>query len=120
MDAPKLARRLSRILASLGLLLLVIGLTYFASLVLTVQFGGPESRAAAYRELGLFLSGGTEWYRDARVYGAFSLVFALTSVLLGPHPFARVTIPVAAVIYAVVHLFGNQLRELMAGWARIQ
>lgn len=120
MDTGKLARRTSRFLASAGFVVLVVGITYFASLVLTVQFGEPESRAAAYRELGLFLSGtGQPWYGDSRVYGLASLVLALLSVLLGPHPLARITIPIAGILYGVVYFFGDDLREIMSRWARM-
>ena len=118
MDTSKLARRVSRYCASAGFLILIVGLTYFGFLVLTVQFGEGEARAAAYRELGLFLSGKQAWYQDARVYGAISLVLALLSVLLGPHPLARITIPVSALIYSVALVFGDQLREVMSEWAR--
>jgi hypothetical protein len=117
-DTAKLARRISRYCASAGFLILIVGLTYFTFLVLTVQFGADEARAAAYRELGLFLSGKQAWYQDARVYGALSLVLALFSVLLGPHPLARITIPVSALIYVVAIAFGDQIREVMSEWAR--
>lgn len=111
------SRRGASFLASASFLILIIGITYFAILVLSVHYGESENRAAAYRELGMFLSGQLEWYRDARVYGAASLVLALASLLCGVHPLARITLPVAGLAYAVLHLGGEQIRDLLYQWA---
>jgi len=111
-------RGVAALLASAGFVVLIVGVTYFAILVLATHFAAPEDRYAAFRELGLFLSGaGQPWFRDARVYGAVSLLLALASILFGPHPLARITLPVALLIYCVVHLYGNELRDLLLEWA---
>ncbi|MHC4449184.1 MAG: hypothetical protein ACYS0E_03430 [Planctomycetota bacterium] len=112
-----LARSLCTLFASLGFLVMVIGITYFALLVASVHFGDPETTARAYREIGLYLSGQQEWYRDARVYGASSLLCALVSLLFGVHPFARITIPVAGLAYLVLHLFGHEVFEAIRKFA---
>ena len=82
-------------LAAFGFVLLIVGVTYFAMLVLSVRYGGQGERASAYYELGKFLTGGLEWYKDARVYGAVALLSALVSLLFGVSPLARITLPVA-------------------------
>ena len=114
------ARAIATALASGGFLVLIIGVTYFAALALSIHWGGsPEDRAAAFRELGMFLSGSDElgWYQDARVYGAVSLLLALLSILFGVHPLARITLPVAGLAYVVLHVFGDQIRDLLTRWA---
>jgi len=111
------ARAVSTFFASLAFLLLVAAIVYFALLVLSVHYGGNESRARAYRELGLYLSGGLEWYRDARILGAASLLSALVSLLFGVHPFARITIPVAGLAYLTLHIFGDEIFALIREWA---
>jgi hypothetical protein len=115
----KIARNLSTFFGSLGFLILVAAITYFALLVLWVHYGAGERRAQAYRELGLYLSGGLEWYRDARILWAASLLSALFSLLCGPHPFARITIPIAGTIYLTLHLFGEEIFELIKHWALV-
>ncbi len=123
MDAAEVApavrrsRRLAALLASAAFLVLIAGISYFAILVFTVQATAGPERATAYREMGLFLNGQLEWYRDARVYGAGALLLALISLLFGVHPLARITLPVAGAAYVVVHLYGEQLRDLLARWA---
>ena len=111
------SRRVAAALASAAFLVLIAGISYFAILTLTVRSTAGPERATAYRELGLFLSGQLDWYRDARVYGAAALLLALLSLLFGVHPLARVTLPVAGAAYAVIHLYGEQLRDLLARWA---
>ena len=113
------SRSIATALASAAFLTMVIGISYFAILVLTTHYGDPERRYAAFRELGLFLSGegSLAWHQDARVYGSVTLLLALASLLFGVHPLARITLPVAAVIYVVVHLFGPQINELLIQWA---
>ena len=113
----RVARQISTLFASLGFLLLVAAITYFALLVLSVHYGEDESRARAYRELGLYLSGGLEWYRDARILGAGSLLAGLISLLFGVHPFARITIPVAGLAYLTLHIFGDEIFTLIKEWA---
>jgi len=112
-----LGRSLCTLFASLGFLILVVGITYFALLVASVHFGREETTVRAYREIGLYLSGKLEWYRDARVYGASSLLCALISLLFGVHPFARITIPVAGLAYLVLHLFGQEVFEAIRRFA---
>jgi len=113
----RLGRSLCTLFASLGFLIMVVGITYFALLVASVHFGDAETTARAYRELGLFLSGKLEWYRDARVYGAGSLLCALVSLLFGVHPFARITIPVAGLAWLVLHLFGQEVFDAIRRFA---
>jgi len=105
-------------LASVGFLVLVVGLAYFAMLVLAVHFADGEQRAASYYELARYLSGRLEWYQDARVYGAVSLLCALVSVLFGVHPLARVTIPIAGASYVFLQFYGEWVWELITSWAR--
>jgi len=112
-----IARSLCTLFASLGFLILVVGITYFALLVASVHFGDPDTTVRAYREIGLYLGGKLEWYRDARVYGASSLLCALISLLFGVHPFARITIPVAGLAYLVLHLFGQAVFEAIRNFA---
>ena len=114
------ARAVATALASGGFLVLIIGVTYFAALALSIHWGGPENRAVAFRELGMFLSGDLGWYADARVYGAVSLLLALVSILFGVHPLARITLPVAGLAYVVLqpYVLGDQIRELLTHWAR--
>ena len=89
-------RTVAAVLASLGFLILVVGVTYFGMLVLAVRFSEvPEERFTATAELGQFL--GTRdpdwaWYKDGRVYGGASLLLALISILFGVHKLARITI----------------------------
>jgi hypothetical protein len=113
----RLGQSLCTLFASLGFLIMVVGITYFALLVASVHFGDLETTARAYRELGLYLSGKLTWYRDARVYGAGSLLCALLSLLFGVHPFARITIPVAGLAWLILHLFGNQVFEAIRRFA---
>ncbi|MHC4730733.1 MAG: hypothetical protein ACYS6Z_09105 [Planctomycetota bacterium] len=114
-------RTVAAILASLGFLILVIGVTYFAILVLATRYSeAPEERFAAGHELGQFL--GTRdpewaWYKDARVYGGASLLFALTSILFGVHKLARITIVVSGLAYALLHIWGDAIREALNRWA---
>lgn len=112
-----IAQGIATTFASIGFLLLVAAITYFALLVLSVHYGENESRARAYRELGLYLSGGLEWYRDARILGAGSLLAGLISLLFGVHPFARITIPVAGLAYLTLHIFGDEIFALIREWA---
>jgi len=117
-DVRPQARRLATLFASLGFVVLVIGITYFAMLVLSARFGETGSRAAAYYELGKFLSGRLEWYRDARVYGAVSLLCALVSILFGTHKLARVTIPVAGGAFLVLQIWSEEIWAMLTTWAR--
>jgi hypothetical protein len=105
------------VLASAAFVVLIVGVTYFGILVYASHFAEGAERAAAYRELGMFLSGQLEWYRDARVYGAVSLLLALASVLCGVHPLARITLPVAGAAYVVLQFFGDHIRDLLHRWA---
>jgi hypothetical protein len=97
---------------------MIVGITYFAMLVLSVRFGDQGARAAAYYELGQFLTGEMEWYKDARIYGAVSLMAALTSLLFGVSPLARITIPVAGSCYVVLVFFGDTVGRLIETWAQ--
>ena len=112
------SRRLATFFASLGFVILVVGVTYFAMLVVAVQLGEEDERAASYYELGKFLSGRLEWYQDARVYGSVSLLCALVSILFGVHPLARVTIPISGLAYVILNFFGQGIWELITRWAR--
>jgi len=103
--------------ASLGFLVLVAAITYFALLVMSVEFGTGADQVRAYSELGEYLGGGLEWYRDARVLASISLLSALISLLFGVHPFARITIPVAGLTYLTLHLFNDQIIALIQNWA---
>ena len=117
--APVKPSRVATFLSSLGFVVLVIGLTYFAMLVLAVHYGDTvDERAASYYELGRYLSGRMGWYQDARVYGAASLVCALVSLLFGAHPLARVTIPIAGVSYVVLTFWREPIWEMITTWAR--
>lgn len=111
-------RRLATFFASLGFVILVVGVTYFAMLVAAVKLGAPDHRAASYYELGKFLAGGLEWYQDARVYGALSLLCALISILFGVHPMARVTIPISGLAFVTLHFWGPEIWDLITKWAR--
>ncbi len=115
--APR-SRALCTAFAGFGFLLLIVGVTYFAMLVLSVHYGGQEARATAYYELGQFLSGGLEWYKDARVYGAVALLSALVSLLFGVIPLARMTIPVAGICYVVLVIYDEQVGKLIESWAK--
>jgi len=114
-------RTVAAVLASLGFLILVVGVTYFAILVLAVRFNeAPEERFTAARELGLFLgSRDTEWawYKDGRVYGGASLLLALISILFGVHKLARITIVVSGLAFAVLNIWGDPIREVLVRWA---
>jgi hypothetical protein len=112
-----LKQSLSTLLASIGFLILVIGLTYFAWLVVSVEFGNEDMQARAYRELGYYISGQLEWYRDARLHGAAALVFSLASLLCGRHPFARITLPVACIVFVGLYFFSDQMLEVLREWA---
>jgi hypothetical protein len=114
---PPRSRALCASFAGLGFLLMIVGVTYFAMLVLSVRYGDQGTRAAAYYELGQFLTGEMEWYRDARVYGAMSLVAALTSLLFGVSPLARITIPVAGACYVVLVFLGGTVGRMIESWA---
>ena len=63
------SRRIATLFASAGFLVMVVGVTYFAILVLTAHYGSEERRYTAFRELGMFLSGegNLAWYQDARL-----------------------------------------------------
>jgi hypothetical protein len=111
------SRRLCAAFAGLGFLLMIVGITYFAMLVLSVRFGDQGARAAAYYELGQFLTGEMEWYKDARIYGAVSLMAALTSLLFGMSPLARITIPVAGSCYILLVFLGKHVGKLIETWA---
>ncbi len=126
---PPRSRTLCTAAAGFGFVVLIVGITYFAMLVLSVRYGATESRAAAYVELGQFLSGQRlsdkrydtrelEWYRNARVYGSLALLSALVSLLFGVSPLARITIPVAGACYVVLFVFGEKVGALIEGWAR--
>ena len=108
---------LSTLFASIALLTLVIGLTYFAWLVVSVEFGTGDMQAGAYRELGYYVGGEREWYRDARVHASGALVLALASLLFGRHPFARITAPVAFLQFVVLQFFGDQMLAIIREWA---
>lgn len=112
------SRLFAKVFASLGFLVLIVGITYFAMLVFAVEFGHGADRAASYYELARFLSGRLEWYRDARVYGAVSLLCALVSVLFGVHPLARITLPVAGSAFVVLHIWGESIWRMITTWAR--
>ncbi len=103
------SRRLARFFASAGFVVLVVGLTYFGALVLTIAFGGGEMKAAALREVGLFLTGKEGVLQDARVYGALSLVLALLSLLFGNHPLARITVVASGLVYLTFLLAGEEI-----------
>ncbi|MFQ5878529.1 MAG: hypothetical protein ACE5JH_12755, partial [Acidobacteriota bacterium] len=94
-------------------------MTYFAILVLTVRFGGEAERAAAFRELGQFLSGQLPWYQDARVYGAVSLLLALLAILLGSHSLARITLVVAGGLELLVLLAPEQISVTLLQWMNV-
>lgn len=114
-------RTVAAILASLGFLILVVGVTYFAILVLAIRYSEvPEERFAATAELGQFLGSRDQdwaWYKDGRVYGGASLLFALTSILFGVHKLARITIVVSGLAYAALHIWGDAIREVLNRWA---
>lgn len=115
-------RTVAAILASLGFLILVVGVTYFAILVLAVRYSEDQGeRFAAATELGQFL--GTRdpdwaWYRDGRVYGGASLLLALISILFGVHKLARITIVVSGLAFASLQIWGDAIREVLTSWAR--
>ena len=112
-------RALARALASAGFVLLIVGITYFAILVLYTRYGGPQERALAFVELADFLSGAGAWYRDARTYGGGALVLAILSILFGVHPLARITLPISGAIFLILQFYGEELRELLTIWARL-
>lgn len=112
------SRRLCSAFAAVGFLVLIVGITYFAMLVVSVHYGQQEMRAAAYYELGQFLTGKLEWYKNARIYGTASLVLALTSLLFGMSPLARITIPIAGTCYVLLIFFGDRIAKLIETWAR--
>jgi len=103
------SRRLARFFASAGFVVLIVGLTYFGALVLTIAFGDTEMKATALREIGLFLTGKGGWFQDARVYGALSLVLALLSLLFGDHPLARITLVASGLVYLTFLLAGEEI-----------
>ena len=115
---PTWARRSARVLASAAFVLLIVGITYFATLVIYVRFGPDATRATAFIELGDFLSGQGEWYRDARTYGGGALLLALFSILFGVHPLARITLPIAGALFLILHLRGDEIREMLTELAR--
>lgn len=104
--------------AAFAFVLLIVGVTYFAMLVLSIHYGAQGARAAAYYELGQFLTGGLEWYKDARVYGAVALLAALASLLFGVSPLARITIPVAGICYVLLIFFADPIKRMIESWAR--
>jgi len=115
-------RTVAAVLASLGFLILVVGVTYFGMLVLAVRYSEvPQERLTATAELGQFL--GTRdpdwaWYRDGRVYGGASLLLALISILFGVHKLARITIVVSGLAFAALQIWGDAIREILTSWAR--
>ena len=111
------SRGLCTLLAGIGFVVLIIGVTYFALLAVSARYGGQEARATAYVDLGRFLSGGRVWYKDARVYGGVALLLALASLLFGVSPLTRITIPVAAACYFLLVFRGEQLGKLIESWA---
>jgi hypothetical protein len=111
------SRGLSTALASSGFVILIVGITYFALLVLSIRYDTPDGRASAYYELGQFLTGGLPWYQDARVYGAAALLCALVSLLFGVSPLARITIPIAGACYVTLLVFHKPIGDLLARWA---
>ncbi len=112
-------RRTCRTLAVTGFLLLIIGITYFAILVFSVRFAAEETtRAAAFVDLADFLSGSRGWYENATVYSAGSLALALTSLLFGVHPLSRITLPIAVVVVVALQVYGEEIRVVIAEWAR--
>ncbi len=117
---PPRSRALCTLFAGLGFLVLIVGITYFAMLVLSVRYGAAEARMADYVDLGRFLSGQLEWYRNARVLGGLALVSSLVSLLFGVSPLARITIPIAGACYVVLVAYGEELGVLLEGWARIR
>ncbi|MHC4550783.1 MAG: hypothetical protein ACYTEZ_18645 [Planctomycetota bacterium] len=120
---PPRNRALAAAFASSGFVVLIAGITYFAILVYSTRYGPSEERYAAYREMGQYLSGkpGLDeqwaWYKDARVFGAVALLLALTSILFGVHKLARITIPVAGLAYALLYVWGDEIREVLYRWA---
>jgi len=118
MSRPSWSRRIAGNLASAGFVVLIVGITYFAMLVLAIQFAEQDERGAAYYELAMFLSGRLEWFKDARVYGAVSLLLSLLSLLFGVHRLARITIPVSGAIYATLHIWGDRIGGIITEWAK--
>ena len=117
-EAKKLIRQsLSTLFASLAFLVLVIAMTYFAWMVMAINSGGDELRARTYRQLGAYIGGELEWFRDAQVHVGSALLFALLSILLGRHPFARITLPVAVVLYVAVYFFDESILRVVREWA---
>lgn len=112
------SRALCTAFAALGFVVLIVGITYFGMLVLSTHYGQQDMRATAYYELGQFLTGKLEWYKDGRLYGAVSLLLALTSLLFGMSPLARITIPIAGVCYVALFFFGDRFARLIETWAR--
>ena len=112
-----LSRGIARGLGGAAFLVLVVGVTYFAILVVTVRFGADAQRAAAFRELGQYLTGGLAWYQDARIYGAGALVLALLSILFGVAPLGRITLLVSGSIYVTFLLFGDRIADALRRWA---
>ncbi len=115
--APR-SRTVCTAFAGSGFLIMIVGITYFAMLVLSVHYGGQEARATAYYELGQFLGGGLEWYKDARVYGGLALFCALASLLFGVSPLARITLPVAGGCYVLLVFWGERVGVLIESWAK--
>jgi len=114
------ARSLARLLAGAAFLVLVVGLTYFAILVFRVRFGPVGDRAAAYREIGQFLSGSIAWYQDARMYGTASLLLSLLSLLFGSHPLARITLVVSGLVYVAFLLEYERIAAILQTWAGLR
>ncbi len=112
------SRRLARFFASAGFVVLVVGLTYFGALVLTIVFGDTEMKATALREVGLFLTGKESWFQDARIYGALSLVLALLSLFFGNHPLARITLVASGLVYLTFLLAGHEITAWIVGIAQ--
>ncbi|MGH7162747.1 MAG: hypothetical protein ACREID_04625 [Planctomycetota bacterium] len=117
--AARPPRAVADFLSSLAFVTLIAGLTYFAILVFNVRFGADSDRAAAYHEIGLFLSGGLPPYQDARVFGAASLVLALLSILFGVTPLARITLLLSGSIYALFLFYGDPILRLLDEWAQL-
>jgi hypothetical protein len=117
-SAPARSRALSTALASVGFVILIVGITYFALLVLAIRYDAPDARASAYYELGQFLTGGLPWYQNAQVYGATALLCALASLLFGVSPLARITIPIAGACYVTLFFFREPIMGALIRWAQ--
>lgn len=116
-ERGRMARGTAKALGSAAFVVLIAGITYFAILVATAKIGDEAGRADGFYTLTRYLNGGLKWYQDARVYGAASLVLALTSFLFGVHPLARISLLVSGLIYVTFLVFGDEIRHVVARWA---